>query len=310
MMHRPISPDLTLLSKIRVGLYTVFATMINIQELKKIATGGQAEIYDLANGKILRLMLRPEDSFLVDYEYQSLQAVKGSGLFVPEVFEKVNVDNRPGFIMEKIEGFNLTKMFQKNPLLLFRKIKELSTVHFKLNQIKAPENLIDLRSRIRKLVDKSDFIDSGTKDFVYEILDQLPDGDRLCHGDFHPGNIIVKDGNPYIIDWCGATKADPVADVAHTYLLFRNVPKIPNSSNISFYMLKLAALLSASTYYKTYNKNYKLDESLFSKWLLVRAAERTYYGMESEKKDLVKFITRCKKDYSDQNENLKWHRLL
>ena len=32
------------------------------------------------------------------------------------------------------------------------------------------------------------------------------------------GNIIVIEGNPYIIDWCGATKGDPPAVSGSTIL--------------------------------------------------------------------------------------------
>jgi uncharacterized protein (TIGR02172 family) len=284
--------------------------MIDINNLKKIATGGQAEIYDLMNGKILRLMLKTEDSFLVDYEYQSMQIAKKSGLLVPEVFDKVQVGDRPGLVMERIDGLTLTKLFQKKPHLLFNRTKELSKIHFNLNKIKAPDQLSDLKKEIRRHTDKSVVINVECKEFVYDLLNQLPDGDRLCHGDFHPGNILMKNGDPYIIDWCAATKADPIADVAHTYLLFRNVPRISGSSNISFKMLKIAGLLSANIYLKTYQEKYSIDPNQFSKWLLVRAAQRTYLGFQSEKEKLSAFIIKCKKDYSNQKNNFKWHLLL
>jgi uncharacterized protein (TIGR02172 family) len=284
--------------------------MTDINNLKKIATGGQAEIYDLLNGKILRLMLRSNDSFLVDYEYQAMEIAKECGLLVPEVFEKVKVGDRPGLVMERIDGPTLTKLFQKKPHLLFKKTKELSEIHYNLNRIKAPEHLSDLKNEIRKHIDKSDFIDVECKEFVLDLLNQLPDGDRLCHGDFHPGNILIKNGDPYIIDWCAATKADPIADVAHTFLLFRNVPKIPGSSNISFNILKLAGLLSSDIYLKTYEKKYSIDFNQFSKWLLVRAAQRTYIGFQSEKEILSTFIIKCKKDYTSHKNNLKWHLFL
>ena len=284
--------------------------MIDLKEFKKIATGGQAEIYDLLNGKILRLMLRSDESFLVDYEYQSLQIAKKNGLLVPEVFEIVNVENRPGLIMEKIDGLTLTSIFQKKPHLLFKKTKELSEIHYKLNRIKAPENLLNLKTQLKKHIEKSVYFNLDNKNFVYDLLNQLPDGDRLCHGDFHPGNILIKDGNPYIIDWCGATKADPIADVAHTYLLFKNVPRIPGSSWLSFETLNLAGLLSAKTYLKEYQKKQEIDLNQFSKWLLVRAAERTFFGMHSEKESLQKFILKCKKNYEKQKANLNWHNFL
>ena len=30
----------------------------------------------------------------------------------------------------------------------------------------------------------------ANKEEVLYILDKLPDGNTLCHGDFHPGNIL------------------------------------------------------------------------------------------------------------------------
>ena len=55
---------------------------------------------------------------------------------------------------------------------------------------------------------------------LLEQLVQLPDGDRLCHGDFHPWNVV---GDPpdgaTVIDWLDATCGDPAADACRSYLL-------------------------------------------------------------------------------------------
>jgi uncharacterized protein (TIGR02172 family) len=284
--------------------------MLELKTLRKIATGGQAEIFDLEDGKVLRLMFRQADKILIDYEFKSLQKVKQHGLIVPEVFEIVSIDNRPGLIMEKIDGMTMTRMIQINPLLLPKKARELGEIHNKLNKIVAPEGLMELKSRIKTFVERSQFIDSEEKTFVYDILDQLPSGDKLCHGDFHPGNIIVKGNKDYIIDWCGVTSADPIADLAETYLILRNVPRLPGMSYFGFVLLKTAGLAASKTYFKSYTKTKKIDLNYFSKWLLVRAAERTYYAMKSEKQSLVKFIHRCHKDYKADNKNYSWYKFL
>ena len=49
-----------------------------------------------------------------------------------------------------------------------------------------------------------------------------PDGDRLCHGDFHPMNILGDVSQPVIIDWPDARRGDPAADVCRSYLLMRS----------------------------------------------------------------------------------------
>lgn len=52
-------------------------------------------------------------------------------------------------------------------------------------------------------------------------LDSTPKHTKLCHGDFQPNNIIVKDdGTMYVLDWVHAAQGNASADVARTYLLF------------------------------------------------------------------------------------------
>lgn len=56
------------------------------------------------------------------------------------------------------------------------------------------------------------------------LLASLPSGDSLCHGDFHPDNIILAKQQPIIIDWLDASQGPPLADVARTLMLFTIPP--------------------------------------------------------------------------------------
>jgi hypothetical protein len=50
-------------------------------------------------------------------------------------------------------------------------------------------------------------------------LAAMPDGDRLCHGDLHPLNILGDVDKPMIVDWPDACRGDPAADVCCSYVL-------------------------------------------------------------------------------------------
>jgi len=50
-------------------------------------------------------------------------------------------------------------------------------------------------------------------------LNRLPTGGFLCHGDFHPDNVIWSERGPVVIDWLDANRGDPAADVARTPML-------------------------------------------------------------------------------------------
>ena len=49
----------------------------------------------------------------------------------------------------------------------------------------------------------------------------MPEDDRLCHGDFHPINVLGEASQPIVIDWPDACRGDPAADACRSYLLLK-----------------------------------------------------------------------------------------
>jgi Ser/Thr protein kinase RdoA (MazF antagonist) len=108
-------------------------------------------------------------------------------------------------------------------------------------------------------------LDVLKKDRLLEILAALPDGDTLCHGDFHPNNIICGDVGYYIIDWVDVSNGCPAADVCRAYLLF------------SLYWPEAAEL-----YLNAYCSKSKLRREEVLKWLPVVAAARLSENFAAE----------------------------
>ena len=64
-------------------------------------------------------------------------------------------------------------------------------------------------------------LDATTRVDLHARLDSMPRNNELCHGDFNPSNIIIReDGTPFILDWSHATVGNREADVARTFLYF------------------------------------------------------------------------------------------
>lgn len=63
---------------------------------------------------------------------------------------------------------------------------------------------------------------------IDELAGRTPDSDRLvvCHGDFHPFNVLVDGSTFVVLDWTGALLADPAFDVAFTELVIGNPPLV------------------------------------------------------------------------------------
>jgi hypothetical protein len=56
---------------------------------------------------------------------------------------------------------------------------------------------------------------------VLAAMRGLAEGTVLCHGDFHPGNVIMTATGPRIIDWYDATSGNPAGDFARTCLMLQ-----------------------------------------------------------------------------------------
>jgi aminoglycoside phosphotransferase (APT) family kinase protein len=61
-------------------------------------------------------------------------------------------------------------------------------------------------------------------DYVEDVVMALPAGGVLCHGDLHPGNILMTAAGPQIIDWVSALNANPLVDVAREHLTLTVLP--------------------------------------------------------------------------------------
>ena len=64
-------------------------------------------------------------------------------------------------------------------------------------------------------------IDENTRYELMQRLEGMKNHTKLCHGDFNPSNVIIKEnGEVYVIDWSHVTQGNASADAARTFLLF------------------------------------------------------------------------------------------
>jgi uncharacterized protein (TIGR02172 family) len=284
--------------------------MYDLGRLKLIAQGGQAEIYELDDSRILRVLRNPEDKEYLLTERSIMQTLKAKGKPVPDVYDFVMINKRPSLVMEKIKGNTMLDNIRKNPFKLLKKIGKLASLQIEISDKADGLNLIPIRKRAAYLISNSDMLDENTREFVLDIIKELPDGNYICHGDFHPGNIIENGRQYYIIDWFGATSGRKLSDIAHTYLLLKNTPRAPGISEFQNFFIRLSSKVTAGKYISACRKFEAFDWGEFSKWMVVRASERVFYGMPSEKARLVKFIKACMESKKSGIGPEKWWRLI
>lgn len=284
--------------------------MIELSNLKLLAQGGQAEIYELGKDKVIRVLRNIEDEEYLKVEMLVMKSLKGKGKAVPKVYEYLKIEGRPSIIMERLYGGTMLADIRKIPLHLLKQAERLAELHIEVADSAEGLGMVSINDRAAYLIQKAEMLDHELKKFVLDILAELPRGNDICHGDFHPGNIIITNGQYFIIDWFGATSGEKLSDIAHTYLLLRNTPKIPGISSFQNFITGCFGSIISDRYLSTCKKLYPFDWSEFSKWMVVRAAERVFYGMPTEKESLIKFIKECRKAQASGIESTSWWKFI
>ena len=186
---------------------------------KPIALGRTAEIYPWKEGQILKLSRDWVPADWVEYEARIARAVHAAGLHVPAAGEIVEVDGRLGLIYERVDGVSMAEIAKAKPWTLFRFARLLAELQADMHASPVVPELPSQRQRLENKIQTAKALPSHLKEAALSALAKMPDGAQLCHGDFHPDNILLTSQGPVIIDWVDATRGAPLADVARTSVL-------------------------------------------------------------------------------------------
>jgi Ser/Thr protein kinase RdoA (MazF antagonist) len=248
-----------------------------------VGAGREAEILEWGEGRVLRLLRDPAGADTADDEAAALRAAGDAGAPVPGVYERVVVDGRPGIVMERIEGTDLLSRIQRRPWTVRPVGRALGRLHARLHTVAAPPELVPTRERLAEML-RAPLVPEGVRDKAEQRLAALPDGDRLCHGDLHPGNVI----GGRVIDWTAASAGDPAADVARTCLLLAAAATPTEQPAWKRAGEGAARFQLTDAYLRAYRRERPLEPAAVERWLPVLAAARLTEGIEPERGALLR----------------------
>jgi len=188
-----------------------------------IALGRTAEIYAWGEGHVLKLFLEWVSPGAVKYEARIARLVHGAGLPVPAAGEVIEVEGRLGLVYERVDGPTMLGVIQRRPWTLIRQARLLARLHADMHAHSAPPGLPSLRERLACKIEAAGALPARLRTAALAALDGMPDGNRLCHGDFHPQNVLLTTHGPAIIDWADATAGAPLADLARSAVIMLGV---------------------------------------------------------------------------------------
>lgn len=142
------------------------------------------------------------------------------GINIPSILE-VSVDEDGCWAITKdfIDGKTLQELMDENPDKVDEYLNQMVDLQLMIHSKTCPL-LNKLKDKMARQISEIEELNPVNRYDLMTRLDSTPKHVKLCHGDFQPSNIIVKDdGTMYVLDWVHATQGNASADVARTYLL-------------------------------------------------------------------------------------------
>ena len=199
--------------------------------------------------------------------------VEETGLNVPKIVEVTKIDGKWAIVSEYVPGKTLARLMEENPDKKDEYLEKFVDWQIEVQSKKCPL-LTKLRDKMNRKIDLTN-LDESIKYELHTRLQGMPKHNKLCHGDFNPSNIIVKeDGTPYFIDWSHATQGNASADVARTYMLFWLAGDIEG----------------AEKYLDLFCQKSGTDKRYVQKWMPIVAASQSVKGHEKEREFLMSWI--------------------
>jgi Ser/Thr protein kinase RdoA (MazF antagonist) len=261
-----------------------------MESLVKVAEGREAEMFEWDDGRLLRLLRNPAHAGSLQWEMAASRSAQASKVRVPFVYEALAVDGRPGLIVERIDGRDLLGEIAAKPWSVWHVGGECGRLHALVNQATASSELPELRARLASQISRSNQVPERFAKHALLELERLPEGDRLCHGDYHPGNVMRAGDELVVIDWPNATRGDYHADFARGTLILKLGDPPPESPAIIRMGARILRVLVRSAYERAYRDTLPVDGDLHERWETVRAVHRLTEAIESERPKLVRFL--------------------
>ena len=183
-----------------------------------IGKGRTAEIYAWGSDRVLKLYFDWCLAEWAEYEATVQHAVHAAGIPSPKVDEIVHINGRRGIIMERVAGPTMLDVLEKQPWRLSELAGIQAELHAEVHNCHVT-GLEKAGAKLWGMIARATSIPNSSKQWLMTRLVSLPDGDAVCHYDFHPMNVIMSPRGPVIIDWMAASAGNPLLDISRTWLV-------------------------------------------------------------------------------------------
>jgi Ser/Thr protein kinase RdoA (MazF antagonist) len=263
----------------------------------RLGGGRAAEVFAFGPGRVIKLLRSPGHSDYLEREAAAQSVARAAGVAAPEVFGIETVDGRQGLVMERVDGLDGLTAIDRKPWRVWAVGRDVGRLHKQLSQVPAPEGVRSVTELIRRPLEESPRIPEAARERLLAVFALAPTGDRLCHMDLHPGNVIESTGGPVVIDFASAVSGHPMADHARSLMTFEAGEPADDTPLKERLLIALGRGIAKRAYRSGYGA---VDQRALALWMPLVVAARLDEGIPEERTRLLRMLSRSLRAVEEQ----------
>lgn len=188
---------------------------ISLDGLEFLSAGVCGECFRLDRETIVKLYKDGIDPGIAEQEKRFAKAAFVLGIPTAISYDVVACGSRTGVVYEMLDAELFSRVIERAPDDLERHARTLADVLRAIHETKGdPAVFPDLKERFREyLVQMDSFLPHEDVALLRSRLEGLPDADTCVHFDLHTSNVMIRDGEPVIIDMGDLSIGSPLFDL-------------------------------------------------------------------------------------------------
>ena len=203
---------------------------VSVEGCELLGKGGNGAVYRLDEETIVKVYFGERNS--LDKIKKNREITRDAFVHgVPSMiaFDMVRVGENYGVIYEMINAKSLNQVIVEEPekideyaILIADTLKKLHHTEFEKGQL--PDSRDRFRNDVKSTLDAG-MLKPSEAERLYKLIDAIPFRNTFIHMDFHPGNLMLQNGEIMLIDLDDSGIGHPVLDLASMYLVYVTAAK-------------------------------------------------------------------------------------
>ncbi len=192
---------------------------ISVEGCEKIGEGFNAAVYRMDGDTVVKVYKHGEGLSEIKHEQEVARLALILGVPTAISYDVVKVGSSYGSVFELLDARSFSRILCEEPERMDWCVKEYVDMLHTIHAITVPEGKLphiksEAIAQIQRIIPA---LPDGIGEKLLRMAQEIPDSNRLIHGDYHTQNIVLASGEVLLIDMDTLSVGHPIFELAQMF---------------------------------------------------------------------------------------------